>query len=78
LRENLCVKFLAPEAPVGASKIEQQEFVVRLRLLLRFFVIVEPAKLGVGQRRRKKKTGYGSEKNQTMIFHVATFDQTPT
>jgi hypothetical protein len=31
----------------------------------------------LSQRRSKKNTGYGREKNQTMIFHAATFDQTP-
>ena len=42
LREDVLVEFDAPAAPVGPCKIEEQEFVVRLRFFLRFAVIMLP------------------------------------
>ena len=42
LRENVLVEFDAPPAPVRSCKIEEQKFVVRLRLFLRLVVIMQP------------------------------------
>ena len=42
LRENVLVEFDAPPAPVRSCKIEEQKFVVRLRLFLRLAVIMLP------------------------------------
>jgi hypothetical protein len=42
LRENVLVEFDAPPAPVRPCKIEEQKFVVRLRLFLRLAVIMLP------------------------------------
>ena len=53
LRENLLVQFLTPAAPIRAGEIQEQKFVIRFGLLLRSFVIVEPARLSVGARRTK-------------------------
>jgi hypothetical protein len=74
LRENLLVELPAPAAPVRASKIEEQEFVGRRRLLLRLLVIFLPASLGVGVARSKEYTRRSGEKNRTMFFHTAIFD----
>jgi len=60
LRENVLVEFDAPPAPVRSCKIEEQKFVVRLRLFLRLAVIMLP----IGFRSREgseNKRDYGCD-----------------
>jgi hypothetical protein len=73
LGPNLLVELPAPAAPVRAGKIEEEEFVVGRRLLLRFLVIVHPARLGAGEARRKQNTRGSGEKNRTIFLHSAIF-----
>src|SRR4029450_2683380 len=74
LGPNLLVEHPAPAAPVRASKIEEEEFVGRRRLLLRLLVIVQPARLGAGEGGREENTPCGGEKNRRIFFHTAIFD----
>jgi len=62
LRQNILVEFDAPSAPVRSRKIEEQKFVIRFRLFLRFVVIVQP----IGFRSReasKNKRESGCDEN---------------
>jgi len=74
LGPNLLGELPAPPTPVRSGKIEEEEFVGRRRLLLRLLVIVQPARLSAGERRRKENARCSGEKNRTIFFHTAIFD----
>ena len=62
LRQNILVEFNAPPAPVRSREIEENKFVIRLRLFLRLVVIMQP----IGFRSRegsenKRDYGYGEK-----------------
>ena len=56
------------------GKIKQQEFVTRFGLLLRFLVIVKPARFRAGDRPGDKNRGRNGEKKKAVGFHVTIFD----
>src|SRR4030095_4726440 len=75
LQQNLSVKLFAPSAPIRAGKIEQEDFVISLSLLLRLLIIGEPARLlRLGERPGDKSSGRDREKKKTVGFHVTIFD----
>src|SRR5262249_24819535 len=74
LREDLFIEVDTPTAPVRTCKIEQNKFVIRLRLFLRFLVIVQPVRLGPGKLPTKENRSRDCEDNQTIRFHVSIFD----
>src|SRR5205823_11367642 len=74
LRKDLFIEFDTPTAPVRTCKIEQNKFVIRLRLFLRFLVIVQPVRLGPGKLPTKENRSRYCEDNQTIRFHVTIFD----
>ena len=55
LRENVLVELDAPPAPVGAGKIEENEFMVRFCLFLRLAEIAEPIGFRSREARENKK-----------------------
>jgi hypothetical protein len=74
LQQDFPIKLLAPAAPIRTGKIEQQELVTSLGLLLRFLVISEPARLRTGERPGDKNSRCDGEEKKTVGFHVTIFD----
>src|SRR5437667_4977295 len=72
--QNLSIEFDTPAAPVRTGEIKQKKFVRRLGLFLCFLVIIQPAGLRARELPREKNRDCKYERNETIRFHVTTFD----